>query len=76
MEQSEKLIAGALQCLSAMLLLEVPHLNILTKVDILKRRGLEDKLTAFLGPPTCWWWRVAVVVVVVCVGGGGCRLVR
>ena len=30
-----KFVAGSLQALSAMVLLELPHLNVLTKVDLL-----------------------------------------
>lgn len=33
--EAPKFVAGALQALSAMALLEVPHVNLLTKVDLL-----------------------------------------
>ena len=39
MSDSGKFISGALMCLSAMLQLELPHLNILTKMDLIKRKG-------------------------------------
>ena len=46
-----KFVAGCMQALSAMVLLELPHINVLTKVDLL---GEENKVRstsfAILGP--------------------------
>jgi GTPase SAR1 family protein len=39
---ASKLIAGMLSALSAMALLEIPHVNILTKCDLMKTRLSED----------------------------------
>lgn len=33
--EMSKFVAGSLQALSAMVLLELPHVNVLTKVDLL-----------------------------------------
>lgn len=45
-----KFVAGSLQAMSAMVLLELPHLNVLTKVDLLtpdsKARPLLSSLSA------------------------------
>ena len=35
MSEISKFVAGSLQALSAMVLLELPHVNVLTKVDLL-----------------------------------------
>jgi GTPase SAR1 family protein len=40
--ESSKLIAGMLSALSAMALLEIPHVNVLTKCDLMKTRLSED----------------------------------
>ncbi len=39
---ASKLIAGMLSALSAMALLEIPHINVLTKCDLMKTRLTED----------------------------------
>lgn len=36
-----KYIAGSMACLSAMMQLELPHVNVLTKVDLLKRNNVD-----------------------------------
>jgi len=38
-----KFISGALSCLSAMVRLEVPHINVLTKVDVLEAKQRKGK---------------------------------
>eukprot|EP00727_Mastigamoeba_balamuthi_P013282 m51a1_g8577 putative gpn-loop gtpase 3 (305) ;mRNA; r:210551-211465 len=52
MTDAAKFISGALTCLSAMVRLEVPHLNVLTKMDLQPRLGPDDPrrrdLEAFL----------------------------
>ena len=41
---ASKFIAGALQAMSAMVQLELPHLNVLTKVDLL---AAENKVATY-----------------------------
>ncbi|KAF2069593.1 hypothetical protein CYY_009084 [Polysphondylium violaceum] len=43
-----KFISGALMCLSAMIRLEVPHINVLTKVDVLKQSDQYKDIERFL----------------------------
>eukprot|EP01132_Coremiostelium_polycephalum_P001404 gene1404-1773_t len=43
-----KFISGALMCLSAMVRLEIPHINVLTKVDVLKNSTQYRELEKFL----------------------------
>ncbi|KYQ92383.1 GPN-loop GTPase 3 [Tieghemostelium lacteum] len=43
-----KFISGALMCLSAMIRLEVPHVNVLTKIDVLKKTGSFKDIEKFL----------------------------
>ncbi|EGG22743.1 GPN-loop GTPase 3 [Cavenderia fasciculata] len=43
-----KFISGSLMCLSAMIRLEVPHINVLTKVDIIKRSQQIKDIESFL----------------------------
>eukprot|EP00026_Physarum_polycephalum_P014409 Phypoly_transcript_14922.p1 GENE.Phypoly_transcript_14922~~Phypoly_transcript_14922.p1 ORF type:complete len:225 (+),score=29.44 Phypoly_transcript_14922:273-947(+) len=38
-----KFISGALSCLSAMVRLEVPHINVLTKIDVLETKQKKSK---------------------------------
>jgi GPN-loop GTPase len=47
--EATKLMSGTLACLSAMMLLETPHVNVLTKVDLLspKERALMKHRLAF-----------------------------
>jgi GTPase SAR1 family protein len=40
--EASKLVAGMLSALSAMALLEIPHVNVLTKCDLMKTRLSED----------------------------------
>eukprot|EP00891_Asterochloris_glomerata_P001868 jgi/Astpho2/1868/e_gw1.00038.223.1_t len=47
--ETPKFIAGSLQALSAMVQLELPHVNVLTKVDLLSDKTVLD---AFLYPDT------------------------
>ncbi|KAH3758469.1 GPN-loop GTPase 3 [Pelomyxa schiedti] len=47
---TSKFISGILSCLSAMLRLEVPHLNVLSKVDLLGEKPDEEWLEKFLEP--------------------------
>eukprot|EP00300_Choanocystis_sp_HF-7_P042471 c9220_g1_i2.p1 GENE.c9220_g1_i2~~c9220_g1_i2.p1 ORF type:complete len:341 (+),score=66.52 c9220_g1_i2:121-1023(+) len=47
-----KFLSGALMCLSAMLQLQLPHVNVLSKMDLLKARGEADALDAFLEADT------------------------
>lgn len=39
---SSKFVSGILCCLSAMLQLELPHINILTKIDLLEKKDEDD----------------------------------
>ncbi|KAM9956026.1 hypothetical protein ACTFIW_002238 [Dictyostelium discoideum] len=43
-----KFISGALMCLSAMVRLEVPHINVLTKIDVLKTSDQYKEIEKFL----------------------------
>lgn len=43
-----KFLAGALMALSAMMQLELPHVNLLSKIDLLKARGEAEALDSFL----------------------------
>lgn len=47
---ASKFVGGTLMCLSAMLQIQLPHVNVLTKMDILKRSRAvsEDELERFL----------------------------
>jgi len=42
MTDSHKFASGILCCLSAMIQLELPHINVLTKVDLLDKQSAED----------------------------------
>eukprot|EP01059_Diplonema_ambulator_P008215 TRINITY_DN17754_c0_g3_i2.p1 TRINITY_DN17754_c0_g3~~TRINITY_DN17754_c0_g3_i2.p1 ORF type:complete len:294 (+),score=66.52 TRINITY_DN17754_c0_g3_i2:52-882(+) len=50
-----KYIASTISCLSAMMLLEIPHVNILSKMDLTKRFAPIDEITEYL---TCDWERL------------------
>lgn len=45
-----KFFSGALSAMSAMILLELPHINILSKVDLIKNEYNRKKLKQFLNP--------------------------
>ncbi|KAI5958649.1 MSC2 [Candida theae] len=47
---SSKFFSGALSAMSAMVLLELPHINILSKVDLIKDEVSKRKLKQFLNP--------------------------
>ncbi|KAJ9133997.1 GPN-loop GTPase [Pleurostoma richardsiae] len=47
-----KFFAGTLSAMSAMILLEVPHLNILSKMDLVKGQVRKKDLNKFLTPDT------------------------
>lgn len=45
-----KFFSGALSAMSAMILLELPHINILSKIDLIKNDYNKKKLKQFLNP--------------------------
>eukprot|EP00003_Mantamonas_plastica_P003678 TRINITY_DN1289_c0_g1_i2.p1 TRINITY_DN1289_c0_g1~~TRINITY_DN1289_c0_g1_i2.p1 ORF type:complete len:225 (+),score=63.92 TRINITY_DN1289_c0_g1_i2:587-1261(+) len=45
---ASRFMSGALLCLSAMIQLELPHVNVITKMDLLKRKGMEKNLVKFI----------------------------
>lgn len=45
-----KFFSGALSAMSAMILLELPHINILSKTDLIKSEVLKKQLKRFLNP--------------------------
>ncbi|TGZ84358.1 hypothetical protein EX30DRAFT_354033 [Ascodesmis nigricans] len=45
-----KFFAGTLSAMSAMIMLEIPHLNILSKMDLVKRQITKRELKRFLDP--------------------------
>ncbi|CUM46699.1 GPN-loop GTPase 3 [Debaryomyces fabryi] len=45
-----KFFSGALSAMSAMILLELPHINILSKVDLIKNEVSKKELKKFLNP--------------------------
>lgn len=47
---SSKFFSGALSAMSAMILLELPHINILSKMDLIKDEYSRRKLKKFLNP--------------------------
>jgi len=47
-----KFFAGSLSAMSAMMLLEVPHLNILSKMDLVKNQMRKKDIKRFLTPDT------------------------
>lgn len=47
---SSKFFSGALSAMSAMILLELPHINILSKMDLIKDEYSKRKLKKFLNP--------------------------
>ncbi|KAI5955023.1 hypothetical protein KGF54_001584 [Candida jiufengensis] len=47
---SSKFFSGTLSAMSAMILLELPHINILSKVDLIKDEVSQKKLKQFLNP--------------------------
>lgn len=48
---SAKFISGTLACLSAMIRLEIPHINVLTKMDLLGKKGNDDDfMDKFINP--------------------------
>lgn len=47
---NSKFFSGALSAISAMILLELPHINILSKVDLIKNDFNKKKLKQFLNP--------------------------
>lgn len=49
---TSKFFSGALSAMSAMILLELPHINILSKVDLVKNDYNKKKLKRFLNPDT------------------------
>ena len=42
MIEASKFISGVMTALSAMISLEIPHINVLTKLDLLNKAGLKD----------------------------------
>jgi len=48
--EPSKFIAGTLMCLSAMIRLEIPHINVLSKMDLLGRKNNSDSIDAILDP--------------------------
>ena len=52
---ASKFIAGSLMCLSAMVQLELPHINVLSKMDLVKMKGeaedIERCLSFYFQPP-------------------------
>ncbi|CAL9738252.1 GPN-loop GTPase 3 [Monosporozyma servazzii] len=49
---TSKFFSGALSAMSAMILLELPHINILSKADLVKNDYNKKKLKRFLNPDT------------------------
>ncbi|EMG47006.1 hypothetical protein SBY92_002201 [Candida maltosa Xu316] len=47
---NSKFFSGALSAMSAMILLELPHINILSKIDLVKDEYSKKKLKRFLNP--------------------------
>ncbi|EGV61872.1 hypothetical protein PSN45_000563 [Yamadazyma tenuis] len=47
---NSKFFSGALSAMSAMILLELPHINILSKIDLVKNDFNKKKLKQFLNP--------------------------
>jgi len=47
-----KFFAGTLSAMSAMIMLEVPHVNILSKMDLVKGQMAKRELKRFLDPDT------------------------
>lgn len=47
---NSKFFSGALSAMSAMILLELPHINILSKVDLVKNEYSKKRLKRFLNP--------------------------
>lgn len=47
---TSKFFSGALSAMSAMILLELPHINILSKIDMIKDEVSRKKLKRFLNP--------------------------
>jgi len=47
---ASKFFSGALSAMSAMILLELPHINILSKIDLIKDEVSKRKLKQFLNP--------------------------
>lgn len=47
---SFKFFSGALSAMSTMILIELPHINILSKIDLVKTTNLKKKLKRFLNP--------------------------
>jgi len=47
---NSKFFSGALSAMSAMILLELPHINILSKVDLIKDDYSKKQLKKFLNP--------------------------
>lgn len=45
---SSKFVSGALLCLSSMIQLELPHINVLSKMDLLRVKGEADEIERFL----------------------------
>merc|ERR1712137_1499838 len=45
---SAKFLSGSLMCLSAMIQLELPHVNVLSKMDMVQMKGEPDDLEHFL----------------------------
>ena len=44
---SSKFVSGSLQCLSAMVLLEIPHINVLSKMDLIDQKGDSEEIERF-----------------------------
>ncbi|CEP61440.1 putative signal sequence-binding GTPase GPN3 LALA0_S03e02916g [Lachancea lanzarotensis] len=47
---SSKFFSGALSAMSAMILLELPHINILSKIDVIKDEYSKKRLKRYLNP--------------------------
>lgn len=45
---SAKFLSGSLMCLSAMIQLELPHINVLSKMDMVQFKGEADQLERYL----------------------------
>ena len=43
MADSGKFISGCLACLSAMVQLEIPHVNVLTKMDLVRKKRRQGR---------------------------------
>merc|ERR1712137_1266 len=48
MSDSSKLISGALLCLTSMIQLELPHINVMSKMDLVETKGEEEEIERFL----------------------------